>query len=826
MGVKIKKTILLLIVGALFAINVAAVEGITYYPIIPEDNNYQNIQSYSSSDMSLDIHNWAKKLSYPTYDYCDDLGFCGNMEYIEEFEFDVPNDMSIFSIRPRYYFINGEGRENSIYFLFNMSIYNFDLGEWNTFYLDDSVTGGWRDETADVYMNSAFIQNGRVRVRIRIKNIDGNLFSISWALFGNPDGTTFKATFLFSRIYYLYAKVPTCYDRIQNQGEIGIDCGGPCGPCVSCSNRVQDGYEEGVDCGGNCPEECKFLKLMALPLNDVSGQVWTNQSDFDAKVDEQLGYFIDQLPLANCHDKVKIIKLNITEAITDFNCGVECAERLIPHVRKLNYKPNTDYDYVIGFVRKCGGKGCKSNQATWVEAYSAFPILYQPTHLASHELGHIFGLEDEYCSNPAGSTDCRCNDGGSAYNPPWWWGLNACDKDVNYLDASMGCDPNLNTDGCCTPCNASSNPSPDYNGDDYFICCDGNDNSQGGKAIMSYTDAPGPRIYDNLSLMHLWNQQKLQCRTYGVKTFTLGLGNQILDINLLLHQNYTVEKRWINLFDGEPLPFFNDGQEFLLTIENTNGTALLNYTFDANFYYEGPMLKAVDYSDITYPYKEIALRVLYRSDMYRLNISYNATVIYSTLLNFCNMDGICADSETYLSCWQDCRAWAEDGLCINDLDGNCDPDCAYGVDPDCSQIFTMQFVKGWNLVSSPLNLTNKSISNLNMNFSKIFTYNGTYIELTEEDYLDERYGFWIYVNETSTLDINGTLIQSLNHNLSEGWNLINYPYLKEKNISELFDNITVYTYNNSKWYSYDSNKPPQLNTLNKFIPGYGYWVKK
>ena len=45
-----------------------------------------------------------------------------------------------------------------------------------------------------------------------------------------------------------------------------------------------------------------------------------------------------------------------------------------------------------------------------------------------------------------------------------------------------------------------------------------------------------------------------------------------------------------------------------------------------------------------------------------------------------------------------------------------------------------------------------------------------------------------------------------------------------KNISELFDNVTVYMYNNSEWYSYGSNK--HSNTLSKFTPGYGYWVKE
>jgi hypothetical protein len=47
---------------------------------------------------------------------------------------------------------------------------------------------------------------------------------------------------------------PTCSDGIQNQGETGIDCGGPCAPCApSCSDGIQNQDETGVDCGGVCP---------------------------------------------------------------------------------------------------------------------------------------------------------------------------------------------------------------------------------------------------------------------------------------------------------------------------------------------------------------------------------------------------------------------------------------------------------------------------------------------------------------------------------------------------------------------------------------------
>ncbi len=48
---------------------------------------------------------------------------------------------------------------------------------------------------------------------------------------------------------------PTCNDGIQNQGETGIDCGGPCVPCqitATCNDGIQNQGETGVDCGGPC----------------------------------------------------------------------------------------------------------------------------------------------------------------------------------------------------------------------------------------------------------------------------------------------------------------------------------------------------------------------------------------------------------------------------------------------------------------------------------------------------------------------------------------------------------------------------------------------
>jgi len=46
----------------------------------------------------------------------------------------------------------------------------------------------------------------------------------------------------------------SCFDGIWNQGEAGIDCGGPCpAACPTCYDDIQNQGETGIDCGGPCP---------------------------------------------------------------------------------------------------------------------------------------------------------------------------------------------------------------------------------------------------------------------------------------------------------------------------------------------------------------------------------------------------------------------------------------------------------------------------------------------------------------------------------------------------------------------------------------------
>ncbi len=60
---------------------------------------------------------------------------------------------------------------------------------------------------------------------------------------------------------------PTCNDGIQNQGETGVDCGGPCPACPTCNDGIQNQGETGVDCGGPC-DPCSSTSYCASKANN------------------------------------------------------------------------------------------------------------------------------------------------------------------------------------------------------------------------------------------------------------------------------------------------------------------------------------------------------------------------------------------------------------------------------------------------------------------------------------------------------------------------------------------------------------------------------
>ena len=67
--------------------------------------------------------------------------------------------------------------------------------------------------------------------------------------------------------------LPTCFDSIKNQGEEGVDCGGPCAVCADCYDSQQNCHsgscEDGVDCGGPCMPCKRAITAMLIIITAV-----------------------------------------------------------------------------------------------------------------------------------------------------------------------------------------------------------------------------------------------------------------------------------------------------------------------------------------------------------------------------------------------------------------------------------------------------------------------------------------------------------------------------------------------------------------------------
>ncbi|MBU1945731.1 MAG: DUF333 domain-containing protein, partial [Nanoarchaeota archaeon] len=117
-----------------------------------------------------------------------------------------------------------------------------------------------------------------------------------------------------------------------------------------------------------------------------------------------------------------------------------------------------------------------------------------------------------------------------------------------------------------------------------------------------------------------------------------------------------------------------------------------------------------------------------------------------------------------------------------------------------SRKFNISLTTGWNLLSFPLSPINKSINYVfnNINYSKIFTYNRTWLYYYNEtnnnfNAINETFSYWIKSLNNQTLEIEGTKFNNLALNLNQGWNLIGYPILNQTNISEFFKDINITT---------------------------------
>ncbi len=163
------------------------------------------------------------------------------------------------------------------------------------------------------------------------------------------------------------------------------------------------------------------------------------------------------------------------------------------------------------------------------------------------------------------------------------------------------------------------------------------------------------------------------------------------------------------------------------------------------------------------------------------------------------------------------------------------------------QHFSILVPTGGTLISTPYQLVNistrsfvDSIYNKNWTLKK---YNGygwptAIFDVNEGGWtlnsINRSYGYYIRLNESSTLEIEGiyinrTSISLINTSLNNGWNMMGYPSVNSKNLSIALSSIEgkwrrLYEYYNRTLIVVDPKLPPFLWGFKNLTPGRGYWV--
>ncbi len=237
------------------------------------------------------------------------------------------------------------------------------------------------------------------------------------------------------------------------------------------------------------PSNKIVLTLLFIPVD--SGSTTIDLNTFNSFVDNQVSGVIAYTGLNNCAGELNVTKLSQKCQIqmsTDHDTCSQDAANYAATLKQCADNSGEKYDYIIGVFNYalCGGGGAAWSMVPDPETFCADDPNF-PNEVIVHELGHQWGLNDEYFDV------CRCF---SSYKQ----------GTANCLSTSNGgSDPygNFTSDYCGggTQCGQWAQPT-----------CLGNLNSKGGRCIMAgYSADPTKFGFCPDCLAHLSTVPQANC---------------------------------------------------------------------------------------------------------------------------------------------------------------------------------------------------------------------------------------------------------------------------------------------------------------------------
>jgi hypothetical protein len=153
--------------------------------------------------------------------------------------------------------------------------------------------------------------------------------------------------------------------------------------------------------------------------------------------------------------------------------------------------------------------------------------------------------------------------------------------------------------------------------------------------------------------------------------------------------------------------------------------------------------------------------------------------------------------------------------------------------------FVQYMVSDWNMFSVPLAQFDTSrtevLDSIEGNYSQIHGYHAgksrPWLNLNKNKpghlndviEVDHKQGYYVKMTNPDYLVVAGVVPAGTQISLKAGWNLVGYPCLESKSVSEALDSISG-SYNKVEFFNTTSDKEEGLGPSDLMHPGLGYWI--